>query len=72
MDARSALSDPNAFCYQQLLVASAFGTPLLSLLRLQDENKIWRKRHHLEKGIEIENVFFAPYKITNKGNQKYK
>ena len=57
MDARLALSDPNAFCYQQLLVASAFGTPLLSLLRLQDENKIWRKRHHLEKGIEIENVF---------------
>jgi hypothetical protein len=31
MDARLALSDPNAFCYQQLLVASAFSTPLLSL-----------------------------------------
>jgi hypothetical protein len=55
MDARLALSDPYAFCYQQLLVASAFSTPLFSLLRLQDENNIWRKRHHLEKGISWQN-----------------
>jgi hypothetical protein len=55
MDARLALSYPNAFCYQQLLVASAFSTPLLSLLRLQDENKIWQKRRHLEKGIVWQN-----------------